>query len=178
VEPGLNLRVASRVSSSLAVAFNRNANNWQWVSNVGDAGADTTRYTFAHLDQTTMSVTARLNVTATPTLSLQLWAQPFVSTGRYRDWRALADPRAERYADRFAPYAGDPGGFDVKQLRANTVVRWEYRPGSALFVVWQHGRQGSTDVASAFDFRRDYGDLWHLHPQNTFLVKFSYWMNP
>jgi hypothetical protein len=178
VEPGLQLRVASRVSSSVAVAFNRNVNDWQWVSNVGDAGADTTRYTFAHLDQTTMSVTTRLNVTATPTLSLQLWAQPFVSTGRYSNWRALADPRAERYADRFAPYAGDPGGFDVKQLRANTVVRWEYRPGSALFVVWQHGRQGSSDVASAFDFRRDYGDLWRLHPQNTFLVKLSYWLNP
>jgi hypothetical protein len=178
VGPGVEMRVASRVSSSLGLNFERNRNDWQWVGNVGDAGADTTRYTFARLDQTTMSVTTRLNLTATPTLSLQLWAQPFVSTGTYRDLRALADPRAPRYADRFAPYAGDPGGFDVKQLRANTVVRWEYRPGSLLFLVWQHGRQGSENQATAFDFRRDYGDLWRLPPQNTFLVKLSYWLNP
>jgi hypothetical protein len=148
------------------------------VGNVGEAGAAGTRYTFARLDQTTMSVTTRLNVTATPTLSLQLWAQPFVSAGSYSNLRALADPRAPRYADRFAPYAGDPGGFDVAQLRANTVARWEYRPGSALFLVWQHGRQGFDPVATRFDFRRDYGDLWRLHPDNTFLVKFSYWINP
>jgi hypothetical protein len=181
VEPGVNVRMASRVSSSLGVGFSKNANDWQWVQNVGDAGADTTRYTFAHLDQTTLSVTTRLNVTATPTLSLQLWAQPFVSAGRYTNPRALADARAERYADRFAPFTADsafPGGFDVAQLRANTVLRWEYRPGSALFVVWQHGRQSFGDAATRFDFRRDYGDLWGLHPDNTFLVKFSYWLNP
>ncbi|CAA9331233.1 MAG: hypothetical protein AVDCRST_MAG11-2482, partial [uncultured Gemmatimonadaceae bacterium] len=182
VDPGVSLRVASRVSSSLSLSYRRNQNDWQWTGNVGDAGADTTRYTFAHLDQTTMSVTTRLNVTATPTLSLQLWAQPFVSAGRYSDVRALAAPRAARYADRFAPYADTsgavPAGFDVAQLRANTVVRWEYRPGSALFVVWQHGRESFGRDATTFNFRRDYGDLWGLHPNNTFLVKFSYWVNP
>jgi hypothetical protein len=178
VGPGVNLRMASRFSASLSANYERNRDDWQWVGNVGEAGADSTRYTFARLDQTTMSVTTRVNVTATPTLSLQLWAQPFVSAGTYTNLRALADPRAERYADRFAPTAGDPGGFDVKQLRANTVLRWEYRPGSLLFLVWQHGRQGSDNSASAFDFRRDYGGLLRLHPQNTFLVKLSYWLNP
>jgi hypothetical protein len=128
-----------------------------------------------------MSVTSRLNVTATPNLSLQLWAQPFVSTGTYSDRRALAAPRAADYEDRFAaftPAADAATGFDVAQLRANTVLRWEYRPGSALFVVWQHGRQSFDDAATRFDFRRDYGDLLGLHPDNTFLVKFSYWLNP
>jgi hypothetical protein len=182
LDPGVSLRLASRVSSSLNLSYRRNRDDAQWVANVGDAGADSTRYTFAHLDQTTMSVTTRLNVTATPTLSLQLWAQPFVSTGRYSNLRALASPRATRYADRFVPYVdtGDnvDDGFDVAQLRANTVLRWEYRPGSALFVVWQHGRESFDETATRFNFRRDYGDLWRLHPNNTFLVKFSYWLNP
>ena len=76
------------------------------------------------------------------------------------------------------PYPGDPGGFNYKQLRTNTVLRWEYRPGSTLFAVWQHGREQNRAVASDFDFGRDYGDLLGIHPNNTFLLKFSYWLNP
>ncbi len=56
-----------------------------------------------------------------------------------------APPRAARYEDRFAPYAtpaGTPLGFNVLQLRSNNVVRWEFRPGSTLFAVWTHGRNG------------------------------------
>ncbi len=178
VGPGVELRMLSQLSASLSANYERNVNDWQWVGNVGDAGVDTTRYTFARLNQTTLSVTTRFNFTATPTLSLQLWAQPFLTTGSYSNLRALANPRAERYADRFAPYAGDPGGFDVAQLRANSVLRWEYRPGSTLFLVWQHGRQGYDGRATSFDFGRDYADLWRLPPQNTFLIKMSYWINP
>jgi len=178
LQPSLDFRVASRFSTSLGVNTDHSINDAQWVANYGAVGSDTTHYTFARLDQTTVSVSARLNFTVSPTLSLQTYVAPFVSTGRYSDWRELTNPRAERFADRYTPYPGDPGGFDFKQVNANAVMRWEYRPGSALFVVWQHARSDYLDTPSRFDFSRDYGNLWSLHPNNTFLVKFSYWMNP
>jgi len=73
--------------------------------------------------------------------------------------------------------ADNPGGFNYKQFRSNVVFRWEYRPGSTLFVVWSQGRQGSTDVAGTRGFGGDIGDLFTLRPDNSFLVKLSYWLN-
>jgi hypothetical protein len=67
--------------------------------------------------------------------------------------------------------------FTVTQLRTNAVARWEYRPGSTLFVVWAHGRQDQDDQYDGRSWTRDYRELFGLHPTNTFLVKFAYWIN-
>ncbi len=181
LQPEVDLKVASRFSSSLSVNWAKNRDDSQWYGNYGSG--DTTHYTFAHLEQTTVGVTLRLNYTFTPTVSLQVYAQPFVSKGTYSDVRELsADPRAARYADRFQPY-GDtsvtnhPGGFNYKAFNSNVVFRWEYRPGSTLFVVWNQGRQGSLGAQGTRDFGGDLRDLFRLHPMNTFLVKLAYWIN-
>nr|MBA2707442.1 hypothetical protein [Gemmatimonadaceae bacterium] len=178
IGPGMNFRIASQFSESLGLNYSKDINDKQWRANFGVAGNDTTHYTFARLDQKTVSLTSRINYTATPNLSLQIYAQPFVSTGDYTNWRELADPRASDYAARFKPYAGDPGSFSFKQFRSNTVLRWEYMPGSTMFVVWAQGRQLDGLAGSEFNFRRDMGDVFDTHPDNTFLVKFSYWFNP
>ena len=179
VNPSVDLRISSRFSASLGANYDKSVNDKQWIGNFGVTGVDTTHYTFAHLEQSTLSLSSRFNFTASPTLSLQFYAQPFMTTGKYSNWRELANPRAENYADRFKPYAGgDPGGFDFKQLRSNTVVRWEYRPGSTLFFVWQQGRELSSDQPSEFNFRHDLSNMFSLHPNNTLLIKASYWFNP
>ncbi len=182
VEPTLHFRVASQFSAAVSARFQANVDDSQWLQNFGAAGADTTHYTFARLDQRTLNLTTRLNYTATPTLSFQFYGQPYIAVGDYTNWRELADPRAEAYADRFRPYGEgrDPGGLDFKQLRTNSVLRWEYRPGSTLFVVWAHGRDAFTSESPVgpLDVRREYSDLLRLHPNNTFLVKLSYWLNP
>ena len=67
--------------------------------------------------------------------------------------------------------------YKVTELRGNAVVRWEYRPGSTLFVVWQQGRADFTESQLGQSWLRDYRDLFDLHPNNTFLVKFAYWLN-
>jgi hypothetical protein len=178
VNPGIDFRMTSRFSASLGFNYEKATNDNQWVDNFGVSGVDTTHYTFARLNQTTLSLSSRMNFTASPTLSLQFYAQPFMTTGTYSNWRELANPRAEKYEDRYKPYLGDPGGFDFKQLRSNTVVRWEYRPGSTLFFVWQQGREFSSDQASDFNFGHDFKNLFKLHPNNTLLIKASYWFNP
>ena len=100
-----------------------------------------TRYVFGRIEQKTMSFTTRFNYTMTPTLSLQIYAEPFVSAGEYSNFKELVDGRAAAYADRYAPYGytGTPTST-IRSFRTTNVLRWEYRPGSALFVVWQQGK--------------------------------------
>ena len=182
LSPELDLKLAHRFSSVLSVNWTRNVADNQWYSNYTDS-VGTTHYTFAHLDQTTAGVTVRLNYTFTPTMSLQVYAQPFISKGTYTSVRQLsATPRAARYEDRYAAYGdtsvtNNPGGFNFKQFSSNVVFRWEYRPGSTLFVVWNEGRQGSVGAEGGNGYMGDVRDLFRLHPMNTFLVKMSYWLN-
>jgi hypothetical protein len=182
VNPGVDLKVLGRFSSSVSMGFSHDVRDNQWYG-LYDNADGSPAYTFAHLDQTTTSATLRLNYTFTPSVSLQAYAQPFVSKGTYSDVRQLSDtPRADRYEDRYTTFGdasvtSNPGGFNFKALQSNVVFRWEYAPGSTLFAVWNHGRQGYTSVEGNNSFTGDVGDLFKLHPANTFLIKMSYWLN-
>ncbi len=180
--PELDFKLLRRFSSAVSFNWSHNIADNQWYGNYTDS-LHATHYTFAHLDQTTTSATVRLNYTFSPNVSLQTYLQPFVSKGTYSNVRQLsATPGASRYDDRYAPYdnpavTGDPGGFNFKELQSNVVFRWEYKPGSTLFVVWNEGRQGFAPAAGVNGFQGDIRDLFRLHPENTFLVKMSYWLN-
>ncbi|HJU91119.1 MAG TPA: DUF5916 domain-containing protein [Gemmatimonadaceae bacterium] len=190
IEPYVTYRSSSRFSASLGGYYEKEANDNQWLENITDARGE--HFTFARLDQETFSLTSRINFTMTPTLSFEFYGQPFVSTGTYSNWRELDRPRAKDYDDRYKAFAklddpatpthdeslDPPGGFNFKQFRSNSVVRWEYRPGSTIFLVWAQGRDESLDGASNFALSRDYRDLFSAHPDNTFLIKASFWFNP
>ena len=179
--PEIDYKVLGRFSSALSFGWTHNISDNQWYGNFTDVTG--THYTFAHLDQTTTSATVRLNYTFTPNVSFQAYVQPFVSKGTYSNVRQLsATPRADAYDDRYAPYLNtavtdNPGGFNFKEFQSNMVFRWEYNPGSTVFVVWNEGRQGFASAAGTDNFRGDVRDLLSLHPANTFLVKVSYWLN-
>jgi hypothetical protein len=179
VRPYVTFIAASNVSMELGARYQLNMDNTQWYDNVGAVGSPDAHYLFAHLHQNLLSFQSRLSVTATPTLTLQFYGEPFVTTGSYRNVRELASPRAADYDARFRPYAldGPPAGFNEKQFRSNTVVRWEYRPGSTIFFVWSQGRDQSDRDLGSFSPSRDYGNLFAAHPDNTFLVKASYWLS-
>jgi hypothetical protein len=180
--PELDYKIGTQVRGSLSLDWSRNLNGYQWYGNFTDFLA-ANHYTFARLSQRTVGITARFNWTVTPTMTLQVYAQPFVSKGTYSDVRELsATPRAARYDDRYQPYAdtsvtNHPGGFNFKQFRSNVVFRWEYRPGSTLFAVWTQGRQDAVGAEGTDSFAGDFGSLFQLRPDNTFLVKLSYWLN-
>lgn len=175
--PAFDFRFSSRLTGSLSYNYGHNINARQFNGNYGVVGSDTTHYTVARLDQTTRSMTARLSVTATPTLSLQVYAAPFATRGNFSDWMEVANARAAQWNDRFRPYdGGDPGAFDFKQYRSTTVLRWEYRPGSVLYLVWAQDRTQSLDAFDARNAKQGLGELSALHPANVFLVKGSYWV--
>jgi len=180
--PEISYKVLGQFSSSVSANWTHNVTDNQWFGRFDDA-ASIPHYTFAHLDQTTTSATLRLNYTFTPAVSLQAYTQPFVSKGTYSNVRQLSStPRAASYDARYAAYINpsvtdDPGGFNFKEFQSNVVFRWEYNPGSSLFVVWNQGRQGFQTVAGTKDYQGDVSDLLRLHPRNTFLIKLSYWLN-
>ncbi len=144
-------------------------------------GQHDTRYVFAHLEQKQLGVTMRFTYPFTASATLQVYAQPFVAKGTYSNVHQLsATPRAADFASRYVVdtvVADNPGGFNYKQFRSNVVFRWEYRPGSTLFVVWSQGRQGSVGAEGTRGFGGDLNDLFDLRPDNGFLVKLSYWIN-
>ena len=184
----------------------------QYVTTVVDAAASNTfgnRYVFAGLDQTTLGIDTRVNVTFTPALSLELYAQPFFSTNDFGALKELARPRSYDFLvygedvgtvvrengarDRVDPdgtgpapsFGVDDRDFNLNSLRGNAVLRWEWRPGSTLFLVWQQdraGRLGALDLAGrdagSFDVRQNLDDLWSTRPVNVLVIKASYWLNP
>ena len=181
LSPSFDLRVSSRWTASFGLNISKNTDHTQWFGNFTDS-ATTTHYTFAHLDQRTLSLQWRLNFTASPNLTVQIYAEPFVSKGRYSDVRELADPRARAYVDRFRSYgdtavSNDPGGFNFKQFRSNTVLRWEYKPGSTIYLVWTQGRQDFESGYGVRSFGGDFRELFRSHPDNTFLIKVSHWFD-
>lgn len=182
LSPELSIKMSGRFSSSISMNVTHNIQDNQWYGRFTD-GASVSHYTFAHLDQRTTSATLRLNYTFTPNVSLQAYTQPFISKGTYSDVRELsATPRADHYQDRYTTYnnravTDHPGGFNFKEFQSNLVFRWEYQPGSSLFVVWNEGRQGFVNAQGDNSFTGDVSDLMRLHPSNTLLVKMSYWLN-
>jgi hypothetical protein len=182
LSPEIDVKMSGRFSSAFTFSWAHNITDNQWYGNFTDA-ADATHYTFAHLDQYTTSATIRLNYTFTPNVSLQAYMQPFVSKGTYADVRELsATPRAANYDARYSAYGdtsvtNNPGGFNFKEFQSNLVFRWEYKPGSTLFVVWNEGKQGSVPLEGTASFGGDVRDLMKLHPANTIIVKMSYWLN-
>jgi hypothetical protein len=180
LEPYVHFRLSPQFQLNVGADFERGHNNTQWFGNFTDPTG--THFSFGHLDQRTTSMNVRLNYTMTPDLTLELYGQPFVSTGVYSDFREVsATPGADSYDARFQPYTPPPTEeteFKVTALITNSVLRWEYRPGSTLFVVWQHGREGpGPNDTFRQSWMRDYRKLFDLHPQNTFLVKVAYWLS-
>ena len=171
----IEMHPSTRVELSLRPRYTWNDDQAQWVANVDDNGDGTQdHFVYGKLESQVFDLTGRCNWIFTPDLTLQLYLQPFVAVGDYGNFRELAQPK--RYE--FTPYSNlsfNPD-FRRRSLRSNLVLRWEYRPGSTLFLVWSQSRrdrsadptlQPWSNLISSF---ADQGS-------NLFLVKLSYWMN-
>ena len=181
VEPSLAFQTSSQLLFSVDVTATQNENDSQWIGNFHDSLSAAMHYAFAHLSQRTLVTALRATYIVTPNLSIQYYAQPFVSNGTYSNPREMsADPRAARYEDRYvgyAPPASALAGFSDREFKSNAVVRWEYRPGSTLFLVWTQGRHFYDNSPDTRGWTTTYPDLFRLRPDNTVLVKVSYWLN-
>ena len=162
----------------LTPAFSRGRVAAQYRGTVADADATATfgnRYFFAPLDFTQLDMTVRANVTFAPRMTLEVYAQPLVFTSDYLTTEALVAPRT--FSFEAAPGAPAGSGDNTERsLRGNAVLRWEWRPGSAIYLAWQQTRY-AVDEESRFDFGRDRRLLFGAPPDNIFLLKASYWLS-
>lgn len=173
------VRTSARWSLRVGPSFSRGTTRAQYVGTVADPTATATygaRYLFSPLRQTTLSMETRLDFTFTPKLSFQLYAQPFISSGDYLDAGSLDAPRGYT----FTPWAGEVPNrdFNYRSLRGTAVLRWEYRPGSTLYLAWQQSRADYAAGVGDFDFGRDRSALFRTRPDNVFVLKASYWLTP
>ncbi len=197
IAPQLVVRASDRLRFTVGPSWMRTVYAWQFVDRAFAPPAPLD--ILARVRQETVSLTGRAIYAFSPSLTLELYAQPFVSAARYDAFQAVADPRAPRIGDRvvrlttdqlqYDPHArrytvlrgGDQATFDdpsfnAKNLNANAVLRWQFRPGSTLFVVWS--QQRSMDGANGtFELSRDASQLFAAPASNTLLVKLSYLMS-
>ncbi|MBW3572056.1 MAG: hypothetical protein KY467_13215 [Gemmatimonadetes bacterium] len=196
----LLMRPAPNWDVSLGASYNWADQAAQYLMAVPDPAAASTfgrRYVFAPLEQTTAVLEARLNYTFTPGLSLQVFAQPFIASGDFGAPMELARPRSfdflvygrdvgEVVDGRVYPNGRGEGAlsfpvvepdFNFRSLRGNAVLRWEWRPGSTMYLAWQQTRRDEQPYGD-FALRRDAEGLFGAAPDNVFLVKVSYWLNP
>jgi hypothetical protein len=202
ISPYTTLRPTTALRVTFSPNFTRTHAIAQFVTRVTDPLATDTygsRYVFATLDQRTLALVTRVDWTFTPALSLQLFVQPLLASADFKDYKEFAQPRQfefEVYGRDIGTisrsdagiYSVDPDAagpaplfsfgerdFNRRSLRGNAVLRWEYRPGSALFFVWQQSRFGSIP-SGEFDFSHDFNELWRVQPENVFVVKGTWWI--
>jgi hypothetical protein len=198
VSGGVTVHPSPRWEVSASPTYYRETNPRQYVGVLpgGTAATFGRRYLFSFIDQTTVSTQLRLNYTLTPDLSLEVYAEPFAASGRFYDFGELAAARSGhlrtygtdgttiRQAGEQGPYTVTDGSsaftlpfrdFNVRSFRSNAVLRWEWRPGSTLFVVWQQDRFASEGVGS----RVGLGDLARSVEEagdNFLVLKATYWI--
>lgn len=197
---GADGRLSDRMVLSVAPSFSTNRNPFQYVATVNAGTAP--RYVLGRIGQKTLGVTLRLNYYVTPDLSIQYYGQPFISAGRYSQFRAVGRSRAADQQERAPEIQNierreENGGwiyrvdeqqdgaedyrfadpdFNFREFRSNLVIRWEYRLGSTLYLVWSQGRTGVAPFGS-FSVRDDMDSLFRIYPENVFLVKLNHWFN-
>ena len=191
---GTTIQASSNIDIYVDPAISVRDDPMQYVDEADD-DLGRPHYILGRIQQTTVSMTTRVDWTFSPHLSLQVYAQPFVSAGRYSELKDVDNPHADRFADRFhvlqgndyqvmgdTIYANHDGtfsfgkpDFDVRQLRSTIVLRWEYRPGSTVFAIWSHG-QTSTIDDGRFRLGTDLSGLVQASAQNIVMVKANYWI--
>jgi hypothetical protein len=203
ISPRATLRPSTAVRVTLQPTYTRTHAMAQYVTSAPDPlAADTygARYVFATLDQHQLALVTRVDWTFTPALSFQMFAQPLLAAADFQDYKEFARPRQFEFEvygrdagtisrDPSGTYTVDPDGiagaapsftfsdrdFNRRSLRGSAVLRWEYRPGSALFFVWQQSRFGSVRTGE-FDLGNDFNELWGVPPENVFVLKGTWWI--
>jgi hypothetical protein len=192
----VNYRPSNSISISFEPDYGIQNSKLQYVTTTGIDGNPL--YLFSKLNQKTISFTFRINYTINPELSIEYYGQPFISAGKYSAFKKITQPDADKFTDRFYEFTPDEltydqsintynvndGGsfsfgnpdFNFRQFRSNLVARWEYLPGSTLYLVWSQGRTSSAS-SGLFSYGNDMKDLFDEVPHNVFLLKFSYWFS-
>ncbi len=187
----MTYRPMNALNISLEPTYASNQNEMQYVTTSEVNGEP--RFVVARIDQSTIRLVVRATYMLTPNLSIQYYGQPFGTAGQYTKFKSITNPHASEYSSRYAPispalsadaywvdenndgasdYSFGKPDFNFGQFRSNTVLRWEYIPGSTFFLVWTRERNGAfyaTDPNHK-NYSFDFSEKGH----NVFLMKYTY----
>ena len=172
---GVEWRPLPSVQLSMEPRYEHRVTDAQWVEAI--TGADGIHYVYGELDSRTLDLTTRAELSFAPGLSLELYLQPFIAIGNFGEFKELNAPQSYD----FSPYVlNENRDFHRRSLKSNLVLRWEFSPGSALFVVWSQSRSASLDDPTSDDleFRplSRVGSSFSDDGDNVLLIKASYWV--
>lgn len=199
--PSLTFRLGNHVYLSGQLNYAWNTDNMQYVgtpanysSSLAHSGS---QYIVGHMDQKTYGLTLKMQVNVTPDISFQFYGSPFTSTARFTDFKVADNTTSHVYDDRFhtfspgeltysdgaywfkegdARYTFRNPNFSFNEFRSNLVARWEYLPGSTLYLVWEH-RMSNQDSGYASGWGNNLDRMFGLPATNTFMIKLNYWFN-
>lgn len=196
---GITILPTTYIQLSISPQFAYQKDIDQYITTVPDVNAENynNRYVFSDITQKTLSASIRLNWTFSTKMSLQTYIRPFISTGEFTKFKEFEKPRTFEFAEYGeekgtitqddGTYTIDPDGsgssaefsfenpdFNFRSIQGNAVFRWEYSPGSTLYLVWQQQRDDYQNLGD-FNLSRDFDGLLNAKPTNVFLIKMSYW---
>jgi len=198
IRPSLTFRIGNHLHLVTQFNYAWNKDNLQYVATVidPDQNAEAESYIMARMRQETYGFTFRLQGNITPDLSIQYYGSPFTSVAQYDRFKFATNTLASKYADRFQEFTSeeisaseglynisnpkasgsftDPN-FSFNEFRSNLVARWEYKPGSTLYLVWEHNRSGRMPVYQP-GWGSNIDQIWGIAPTNTFMLKANYWL--
>ena len=196
ISPGIIFRPVNTLKLVAGLSYSYHYDQLQYIETVDYQMKK--QYILGTIDQNTLGLQFRIDYSITPELSVQYYGSPFVSRGLFSEYKAVTDALSDEYSSRFAVFTNpvkmndsiffdenndavpdysvsDPD-FNFLQFRSNLVARWEYRPGSVIYLVWSMDKTGSAEPLDAAlgESMKQFGNI---HPNNIFLVKFSYWFS-
>jgi hypothetical protein len=191
------MRPGPRWQFSVSPFYDRVTEPQQYVSTLSGGRPVTydNRYVFAFIDRSTASIEGRLTLTVKPDVNLDVYAEPFAASGHYYDYGELLAPGSRerlKYGTGGTTLTINPDGsqvvtdgaatinlrnrdFNTLSFRSNVVLRWEWRTGSTLYVVWQQDRAGTEVVGTRVNVGDAFRSLTAPGP-NIFLIKTSFWI--
>ncbi|MBK8946752.1 MAG: carbohydrate binding family 9 domain-containing protein [Ignavibacteriae bacterium] len=195
LQPGITLQPMNTLKISFSLNFYKNRDELQFIES--KKINEDVKYILGEINQRNFGATIRFDYNITSELSVQYYGSPFVSIGKYSDFKIVENSKASNYNNRISnlitnanennydvincssnqvEYSFENPDFNFFEFRSNLVLRWEYRAGSQIYFVWSQERNdyllsGNQSVNNAFE------NLGKLYPSNIYLLKFNYWLD-
>ena len=198
IRPSMTFRIGNHIHLVSQFNYAWNKDNLQYVGamEIPLINPEEESYVMGRMKQETYGLTFRLQGNITPDFSIQYYGSPFTSTASYDQFKWADNTLSKNYNDRFKLFSAEQisysdgqytigeGGqkvqfkdpnFSFNEFRSNLVARWEYKPGSTIYLVWEHNRSGQLPIYQP-GWTNNFDDLWRVAPTNTFMVKLNYWL--
>ncbi len=201
ISQGTYFKPFNSLQISTQLQYSSNRDGFHYITPDYDENTEEP-FVLASLDRKTLGLTARIDFTVTPEFTIQFYGNPYITVGKYFNYKHILKPLATDYNKLFLPlnediviydenireysiyindittpdYTIDNPDFNYIEFRSNLVIRWEYKPGSTVYFVWTQGRFRNKEISN-YSVKENIGSIFSIFPENIFLFKFNYWFS-